>query len=58
MVVLPGCAEDTRSLKKNPIWSSHGGSAVVNPISIHEDMGLIPGPIQWVKDLTLWQAVV
>ena len=58
MVVLPGCAEDTSCLKINPIWSSHGGLAEVNPTSIHEDMGLMPGPIQWVKDLTLWQAVV
>ena len=25
------------------------GSAVLNPKSIHEDMGLIPGPSQWVR---------
>ena len=30
--------------------SSRCGSAVTNPTSIHEDMDLIPGPAEWVKD--------
>ena len=30
--------------------SSHGGSAVKNPTSIHEDVGSMPGPAQ-AKDL-------
>ena len=30
--------------------SSHFGSAVMHPTSIHEYVGSIPGLIQWVKD--------
>ena len=32
---------------------SHCGSVVMNPTSIHEDTGLIPGLAQWVKDPAL-----
>ena len=34
-------------------WSSHRGSAVMNPSSIHEDTGSIPGLAQCVKDPVL-----
>ena len=37
-----------------PSVSFHCGSAVTNLTGIHEDMGLIPGFVQWVKE----QAVV
>ena len=39
--------------KNQEIRSSHHGSVVVNLASIYEDMGLIPGLPQWVKDLML-----
>ena len=29
--------------------SSHCGSAVMNPTSIQEEVGSIPGPAQWFK---------
>ena len=33
--------------------SSCCGSVVMNPASIHEDLGSIPSITQWVKDLAL-----
>ena len=39
--------------KKKKFWSSHCGSEVTNPTSIHEDVGLITGLAQGVKDLVL-----
>ena len=43
----------TMIIKIKYYWSSHCGSAETNLTSIHEDVGLIPGLPQWVKDLAL-----
>ena len=44
--------------KKKENWSSRGGLTVMNPTSIHEEGGSIPGLTQWIKDLALlWAAV-
>ena len=37
--------------------SARCGSVVMNPTSIHEDMGLIPDLAQWVEDLALPQGL-
>ena len=35
------------------VGSSYCGALEMNPTSIHEDVGSIPGLAQWVRDLTL-----
>ena len=44
--------------KEVPWGSSHCSAAEMNPISIHEDAGSIPGLTQWVNDPALLWAVV
>ena len=47
----PGLAKNKTKNKKKQ--SSQCGSAVINPSSIHEDVGSIPGLTWWIKDLAL-----
>ena len=41
------------SFKNHRVGSSHCGSAKMNPTNIQEDVDLIPGLAQWVKDMAL-----
>ena len=43
----------TTLASNSKLKSSHHGSAVMNPTSIHEEASLIPGLAQWVKDSVL-----
>ena len=35
------------------LWGSCCGAVEMNPARIHEDVGLIPGISQWIRDLAL-----
>ena len=47
---VPAIAQWVKNLTAE---SSHCGPVEMNPTSIHEDVGLIPGLTQWVRDLAL-----
>ena len=50
---LIGTGLSSGMIKMSWTWSSHYGSAEMNPTGIHEDVGSIPGLAQWVKGLVL-----
>ena len=45
------CGALRRISKEMEIGRSYCGSVVMNSASMHEDMGLITGLAQWIKDL-------
>ena len=47
---------ENREVQCPQVRSSWCGSVVTNLTGIHEDVGLIPGPAQWVKNPALLQA--
>ena len=49
--IFCGASAYIKVLFKIHYRSSHCDSAVTNPVSIHEDSDLIPGLVQWVKEL-------
>ena len=42
---------EASGIKNVLLWNSHCGAGETNPTRNHEVAGLIPGLIQWVKDL-------
>lgn len=49
----PGHRMWEKSFHPTELSTSHCGSAVTNPPSIHEDVGSLPGRTQCVKDLAI-----
>ena len=50
-----GFWKHVRWIIRKILGSSHPGSVVTKPTSIHEDVDLTPGLAQWVKDpVLLW----
>ena len=41
------------TFRKTKIQSTHFGAVETNPTTIHKDVGLIPGLVQWVEDPAL-----
>lgn len=53
-----GMAFSQSSVNEEPLESFRCGSSEMNPTSIHDDMGSVPGLAHWIKDPVLpWAGV-
>ena len=57
--ICPWCGPKKKKKDKKRVrGSSHCGLVIMNTTSVHEDIGSIPGPAQWVEDPVLPLALV
>ena len=56
--VMPPSYRTSKGIFSKSKGNSHCGATEMNLTGVHEDVGFIPGLVQWVRDLLLLAAVV